>query len=133
MGWKHETEQITKDILSINSFFLQRPFQLTVFDPVSANYHPEIADSNFTIDRNGRIWFYLNVKRDIATASIHTTHLFDAGIGKQNLVYSNTTVNICTFFSNRKGSIMLTYVFRLWEKFGVFPRSCPVKKVSIGC
>ncbi len=87
---------------------------------------------NATIDRSQRISFYLNAKRDLPNTFIHVLSVFDGdGIGKKNVVYANNTVDLCAFLSNRKGSVLLKYLFTIGERFGELAKRCPIKKASI--
>lgn len=73
--------------------------------------------------------YYINIKRDVNTASVLTQHVFDAGIGKRNLVYRNVTVDLCAFLSNQRRNNLLRYVYNIAAKFGDLPKRCPFKKV----
>lgn len=54
---------------------------------------------NCTIDRSGRISFYLNLKRDLTNAFVHVLAVFD-GDGIENRIWSmGIERSICVHFS----------------------------------
>ena len=92
---------------------------------------PDILEYNCTIDDNSKVSIYLNVKRDLTNAFVHETYIFADKGGAYNLVYTNKTINFCSFLSNRKIDIVLRILLAVGEKFGQVPTHCPIKKVKI--
>ncbi len=119
-------------LLNFNFRYLQRPFSVKFSDPIYENLAPKIIEVNFTIDENGKVSFYINLKRDLNIAFVHLLCVFDGeGVEKQNLIYGNKTVDLCSFFVNRRQSIFLTFLMNVAEKYGNLAKRCPLKKVGL--
>lgn len=110
--------------------FLQKSFNVKFSDPIYTNLAPKTIEINSTVDQSGRISFYLNVKGDLRNAFVHILFVFDDD-GQQNLAYSNKTINICSFLTNPRESVMLAIILNISKKFGEMPKRCPLKKVSV--
>ena len=90
---------------------------------------PDIMEYNCTIDENSKVSLHLNIKRDQTNAFLHVTYVFADKDGNYNLVYTNKTINLCAFLSNRKIDFVLRILFAVGERFGQLPTHCPIRKV----
>lgn len=126
-GWVNFIVEIHGSVTFL--FSLQRPFTVELKNITYELLHPEIVDFNVTMKNKTFFDVHINFLRDITHPLIDLTVLHDSGNGKYDMVYTNKTVDVCTFLINKKSNILFDIIYKIMADYVELPKKCPLRKV----
>lgn len=128
LGWVNYFEVKKKSTLT--GVFFQRPFKVELQNSFYELFHPQIIDFNLTIKNKTIADVRLNFLRDISEMFMDFEVLHDSGDGKYDMVYTNKTIDLCMFLSNRKSNALFDITYRILSDYGDLPKKCPLRMVN---
>lgn len=85
---------------------------------------------NFNVTtKNQSFDMYMNVLSHISPVFIDLILLHASENGSFDMVYTNTTIDLCMFLNNRKANPVFNVVYRILSDYSEFTGRCPISKV----